>query len=239
MASTERSRHRPTGTSGPRPASAGAARAGWPGRRAARKDSVVVLERHGGRVRRAGHLRSKRPCSVDVARRSPRRSPFQSHQQPLALLGRQRGTASASGASGPRDDGLQQHAAGASTSRSTVAALEQVRRVVERADEAVRRRGSGPGSARTWRRAAAADVAPAVTDRPGSASSGTGAFCSANITWNSGVRLRSRVGLQLLHQLLEGHVLVLVGAQRRGAHLGQQLPEGRPRAEAARAAPAC
>ena len=45
-----------------------------------------------------------------------------------------------------------------------------------------------------------------------------GAFCSTNITWNSGVWLRSRSGLQLLHQPLERHVLVRVRAQRRLAH---------------------
>ena len=33
-------------------------------------------------------------------------------------------------------------------------------------------------------------------------------------------------GLQGLHQLLEGQVLVLVGRERRAAHLGQQLAEG-------------
>ena len=58
-------------------------------------------------------------------------------------------------------------------------------------------------------------------------SGGIGAFCSANITWKSGERLRSRAGASLLDQPLEGHVLVRVGAERHLAHPPEQLAEGR------------
>ena len=47
------------------------------------------------------------------------------------------------------------------------------------------------------------------------------------------------LGLQLLHQLLEGHVLVRVRAQARLAHPREQLAERRVAATGRRAAPAC
>jgi hypothetical protein len=46
----------------------------------------------------------------------------------------------------------------------------------------------------------------------------------ANITWNSGERLGSRVTPKHLHQLLKRHVLVRIRLQRRGPH----PPEVRP-----------
>ena len=65
------------------------------------------------------------------------------------------------------------------------------------------------------------------------------AFCSVNITWKSGEWLRAALRLQLGHQLLEGHLLVLVRAQRR-----PPAPAAAPRGSSGRrrgrcAAPAC
>ena len=86
--------------------------------------------------------------------------------------------------------------------------------------------------------------APVSADRPQAQilelqASDAGAFCSTNITWNSGVWARLRSGAQLLHQLLERQVLVGVGAERRLAHPAEQLAEGRIAREVARAAPGC
>src|SRR5579872_6531700 len=54
-----------------------------------------------------------------------------------------------------------------------------------------------------------------------------GSFCNAIITWNSGVtQVPSR--RQLLHQLLERHILVLIRSQRHLPHLLQQLPPPHP-----------
>ena len=57
-------------------------------------------------------------------------------------------------------------------------------------------------------------------------------FWSTNITWNSGVRLGSRRGLQGLDDHLERQVLVLVGAQRDLANAMQQRAEARVAREA-------
>ncbi len=54
-----------------------------------------------------------------------------------------------------------------------------------------------------------------------------GVFCSTNSTWNSGWRLRSRVGLQLVDQPLEGQILVGVGLERGLSDPGEQLVEAR------------
>ena len=50
---------------------------------------------------------------------------------------------------------------------------------------------------------------------------------SASITWNSGERLQVALRRELLHQLLEGDVLVVVGRQGRVPHPRQELGEGR------------
>ena len=65
-----------------------------------------------------------------------------------------------------------------------------------------------------------------------------GAFCHANITWKSGVCARLRAGWSSSTSLLEGHVLVLLGAER-VPHPRQQLAEGGLAGEVRRAAPAC
>ena len=61
--------------------------------------------------------------------------------------------------------------------------------------------------------------------RPGVCRRSRGAFCRANITWKSGVRLDVALGLELLDQLLERHVLMRVRAERRLADAAEQLAE--------------
>ncbi len=77
------------------------------------------------------------------------------------------------------------------------------------------------------KRAAGFSTSDTLSFRPGSASSCAGAFCNANITWKSGVRLEVALGLQLLDELLERQVLMRVGLERDFAHAPEQLAEGR------------
>ena len=60
-----------------------------------------------------------------------------------------------------------------------------------------------------------------------SATGRSGGFCRAKSTWKSGERLEVALRMQLRDELLEGQVLVGVGAEARLAHPREQLPEGR------------
>ena len=117
--------------------------------------------------------------------------------------------------------------------------VEQVGAVLERR----RRRplvglGQRRASGRTWRCRVGVDSRAALSPRQRRAPR-PAAFCSANITWKSGVRLEVALGVQLLDQPLERQVLVRVGAEARLAHAREQLAEGRLAGEVGRAAPAC
>ena len=118
------------------------------------------------------------------------------------------------------------------------AALEQVRAVLQRRRAAPAASPPAPASGRTWRVSASAS-APLQPQPRRTPASAPVAFCSANITWNSGEWLRLRSGCQLLHQLLERQVLVRVGPQRRLPHPPQQLRGSAGRPTGRRAAPAC
>ena len=90
------------------------------------------------------------------------------------------------------------------------------------AEPAARRPRTARGSGRTSPPAARRSARS--TARPGSVSSAGGAFCSANITWNSGGWLEVALRRQLLDQLLERQVLVGVGRQRRLAAPARAAP---------------
>ena len=109
--------------------------------------------------------------------------------------------------------------------RSMVAASNRSVLYSQRRVQACRPSRAASASDRTWRCRLASGRR--LTCTPSSASAAPGAFCSANITWNSGLRLRSRAGCKLLDQLLERQVLMRVGAQRAVAHPCEQLAKRR------------
>ena len=122
--------------------------------------------------------------------------------------------------------------------RATVSRVEEVGVVLEGAGEALAALREDEGEVELG--AALVGLQRRAASRPGQLQRRPrGAFWRANITWKRGERLRSRAGLQLLDQLLEGEVLVGVGAEGRLAHAAQQLRGRRGRRRGARAGRGC
>ena len=129
------------------------------------------------------------------------------------------------------------------TSCSMVERLEQVGRVLHHAGDPARRPVRSPLLAEAQRQVELGRRGRDRLDAHPSARAARAprrrAFCSANITWNSGDDATARSGLQLLDQPLERHVLVRVGRQRRPRGPGPAA-RGRPGRPTGRcAAPGC
>ena len=117
---------------------------------------------------------------------------------------------------GPGEDALEQLRRWP-TMRAMVAALEEVGGVLQRALQALR--GLGEGEVRSNSGRCGSPAPRRRSDSPGRRERrAAGRGWSTSITWKSGAAAEVAHGLELLHQLLEGHVLVRVGAQRRLAH---------------------
>ena len=234
-----RSRHSPTRTSGPTPQP---------------REVVRQLVRARVQLARRSALAPRRPppprpacappaprrargCSRSRRVRGRRRVPRLQHLRALRL---------AAAAAARESRALRRPRRPAPAARSQVpehpldrARVEQVAcaysSAAAQAPRVLRQRAA---SGRTWRVSASAPTRSAPQPRqrqaPPSARS-----AATNITWKSGVWLRLALRLQLLHQLLERHVLVRVRAQRRLPHPPQQLAEARVAREIACAAPAC
>ena len=112
-----------------------------------------------------------------------------------------------------------------------VARVEQVGRVLERRRRS-RRRRSCRVSDRSNLRGLAPRAPTVETWTPGRSSAPAGAFCSANITWNSGAWLEAARRADRLDELLERQVLVRVRAERSlRARAREQLGDARLAAE--------
>ena len=163
---------------------------------------------------------------------------FHSYEHLVALGGASERQLGECGASGSTTDGAEQRLVAARSKRRIVVCVEEVGVVLERGRAAPRRprarRSSGRTSPSRRLSPGAAPVArsPAEHRRP-------------RLVLQHAHDLEERVaahvalGLHLLDQLLEGQVLVGVGAQRHLAHPRQQLAEGRVAARGRCAAPGC
>ncbi len=192
---------------------------GPPVQRVVRQLLVPVLHRH--RVRRLQHLRFEQLRQRRVSRvRGRRPTPRLHHPAPL------RGSHQrqlAQPLPGPGDGGLQQHPYVLQQPPGRVR-LEQVAVVVEHRGGTLRRLPHQQREVELRREVARlhslqGQAMPELHLR-------RGRVLQRQRHLEEGVAAQVSPGLELLHQFLEGDVLVRIRAERHLAHLGQQLAEG-------------
>ena len=140
-----------------------------------------------------------------------------------------------SGPSAPAAE--RRRSASSATCSSIRSRCSTIRRAVPRSNRSVlyvsaprqpvRRAPSAPAARSNLAVPASASTPRHRQPRQPAGGRGLVAWCSSKSTWKSGGVAQAALRPQLLHQPLEGDVLVLEGAQRRLAHPPQHLAEGR------------
>ncbi len=179
----------------------------------------LAFQLHGDRVRREAGLGLEEPVQAGVARRGGGGLTPRMDQQVPLLRGED-----GHGGERPvrrREDAFEQHPQVAHHPRRR-RGLEQVRAVLELTHQPVAPVEDGQGEVELRR--ALLDV-QGVQPQPGPHHLGHGSVLVGEHHLEERGAVGLALGTQGLHQLLEGDVLVLVGAQRRVAHAGEQRAE--------------
>ena len=192
------------------------------------------------RVRRARRLRLEAARAGSVRRDTPPPVAFHSASSCAPLAPRRAAAARETGASGVGGDLLAAARCRWPTIRSIVAALEQVGAVLQRAAQPAAPSSTSAATRSNLARAPVARLERRQLEPRQRQRRRAGAFCSANITWKSGVWLRLA-----LRAAAPPPAARTAGPGARSApsvalpHPAEQLAEARVAGQVARAAPAC